>query len=62
MIPDAVAAWLRENGNGKVTAEHPVGGGCINNGARLVTESGTSFFLKTNVGVPKDMFAREAEV
>ncbi len=61
MIPNAVDIWLRENGHGKVTAEYPVGGGCINNGARLETVSGTSFFLKTNDGAPEDMFAREAE-
>lgn len=61
MIPDAVNNWLREHGHGQVTAELPVGGGCINNGARLETESGTSFFLKTNISAPEDMFVREAE-
>jgi fructosamine-3-kinase len=38
-----------------------VGGGCINNGARLQTKSGDSFFLKTNTSAPEDMFTREAE-
>jgi protein-ribulosamine 3-kinase len=61
MIPKAVGKWLQEHSKGRVTAEHPVGGGCINNGTRLETESGTSFFLKTNSAAPKDMFAREAE-
>ena len=61
MIPDVVRQWLEAQGHGKFTAEIPVGGGCINNGARLETESGTSFFLKTNTSVPVDMFAREAE-
>lgn len=61
MIPDAVRRWLELKGHGRVTAEIPVGGGCINNGARLETESGTSFFLKTNTGAPQDMFSRETE-
>lgn len=61
MIPNAVTNWLRENGYGKVVAENPVGGGCINNGARLQTESRASFFLKTNRHGPPDMFACEAE-
>jgi len=61
VIPDVVRQWLEAQGHGKFTAEIPVGGGCINNGARLETESGTSFFLKTNTSVPVDMFAREAE-
>ncbi len=38
----------------------PVGGGCINNGARLDTSAGVRFFLKTNQNTPVDMFAREA--
>ncbi|NIN67448.1 MAG: phosphotransferase, partial [Anaerolineae bacterium] len=38
-----------------------VGGGCINNGARLETESSNSLFLKQNISAPRDMFAREAE-
>ncbi len=61
MIPDAVIRWLDQQGYGKVTGQHPVGGGCINNGARLETNSGSSFFLKTNASAPEDMFAREAE-
>lgn len=39
----------------------PVGGGCINNGMRLVTSSGEKFFLKMNSFAPKDMFEREME-
>ena len=61
MIPDAVRHWLETKGHGRVTAETPVGGGCINNGARLDTESGTSFFIKTNIGAPQEMFTRESE-
>lgn len=61
MIPQAVAQWLRVEGSGDVTHVHPVGGGCINNGARLKTSTGQMFFLKTNQHAPEDMFAREAE-
>lgn len=61
MIPDKVRAWLEEQGHGGVQSRQPVSGGCINNGARLRTESGASFFLKTNNNVPEDMFQREAE-
>ena len=61
MIPELVQTWLVEQGYGPVSAIQPVGGGCINQGTRLVTHSGTSFFLKTNRHCPPDMFAREAE-
>jgi protein-ribulosamine 3-kinase len=61
MIPVQVKYWLIENGYGDLKNTRPVGGGCINNGARLETASGTSFFLKTNPNAPLDMFAREAE-
>ncbi|MEX1247379.1 MAG: fructosamine kinase family protein [Anaerolineales bacterium] len=61
MIPDKVRDWLREQGHGAVSSRQPVGGGCINNGARLETEGGANFFLKTNASAPADMFAREAE-
>ena len=60
-LPSAVTAWLSEQGHGEVTNVRTVGGGCINNGARLETTSGVSFFLKTNQRAPADMFAREAE-
>jgi protein-ribulosamine 3-kinase len=59
--PEAVERWLQEQGFGAVSGTRPVGGGCINNGARLQTTSGQSFFLKTNADAPADMFAREAE-
>jgi protein-ribulosamine 3-kinase len=61
MIPQPVLDWLEEHGMGSVTASHSVGGGCINNGTLLDTESGVSFFLKTNTYNPADMFTREAE-
>jgi fructosamine-3-kinase len=61
MIIPAVVDWLEVNGYGEVVSSHGVGGGCINNGARLVTSSGTSFFLKSNSRAPKNMFAREVD-
>jgi protein-ribulosamine 3-kinase len=61
MIPDAVLEWLAENQFGGVVASQPVGGGCINQCARLQTSSGSSFFIKTNQSTPEDMFIREAE-
>lgn len=61
MIPPPIQAWLQENRYGPVLRVQAVGGGCINAGARLQTESGKSFFLKTNSQTPPDMFAREAE-
>lgn len=61
MIPDAVKAWLHERGHGDVTSQKPLAGGCINNGTRLETGHGASFFLKTNSSAPIDLFAREAE-
>ncbi len=61
MIPNAAAAWLQDQGFGSVVKQQTVAGGCINNGERLQTKSGESFFLKTNTSVPEDMFTREAE-
>jgi protein-ribulosamine 3-kinase len=60
-LPDETLTWLRQRGSGEVTKTTSVGGGCINNGMRLSTESGESFFLKFNHNAPQDMFAREAE-
>ncbi len=61
MLPEAASDWLLAQGCGQVTSIRPVGGGCINNGVRLETSSGTTFFLKTNHQAPADMFACEAE-
>ncbi len=60
-IPAAVIIFLSENAFGEVRTRQGVGGGCINNGSRLFTTSGETFFLKTNSSAPEDMFAREAE-
>jgi fructosamine-3-kinase len=61
MVPKPVIAWIEENEFGSISSVHPLGGGCINDGVRLETTSGGSFFLKTNSRAPEDMFAREAE-
>lgn len=60
-IPEEITDWLRTNHLGDITSTHPVGGGCINNGLRLKTDLGETFFLKTNSDAPFDMFSREAE-
>ncbi len=61
MIAEAVVQWLERNDFGQLAGEQRVGGGCINQGTRLETTSGTTFFLKTNRSTPADMFEREAE-
>jgi fructosamine-3-kinase len=61
LLPPEVQDWLAVHGCGSVVSALPVAGGCINNGQRLVTASGQSFFLKTNAHAPPGMFAREAE-
>jgi len=61
MLPEVVSDWLKAQAYGRVVSVRQVGGGCINNGARLQTVSGKTFFLKTNRHTPADMFAREAE-
>jgi fructosamine-3-kinase len=59
-VPQQVHIYLSENGYGDLLSSQSVGGGCINNGARLDTSAGVSFFLKTNQNAPVDMFAQEA--
>jgi protein-ribulosamine 3-kinase len=61
LIPETVIAWLEGRRYGRVVSRRPVGGGCINAGTILRTESDQTFFLKTNRNTPADMFAREAE-
>jgi fructosamine-3-kinase len=58
--PEAVAAWCRREGHGDIARLESVGGGCINNGSRLQTTGGATFFLKTNPAAPPGMFACEA--
>ena len=61
MIPKRVINWLEEEGFGGIESSRRVGGGCINNGIRIMTSGGRSFFLKTNSNAPPDMFVREVE-
>ena len=60
-IPDEVREFIRDNNHGEILSANPVGGGCINNGSRVVTSTGKSFFLKQNTASPVDMFLREYE-
>jgi protein-ribulosamine 3-kinase len=45
----------------EIAAVRTVGGGCINNGARIETESGSLFFLKWNGSAPLGLFGAEAD-
>ncbi len=45
----------------QITGSVPASGGCINNGARLDTRAGGSFFLKWNDTAPLEMFEAEAD-
>ncbi len=60
-LPPPGISWLESEGHGQVEESHPVAGGCINNGARLTTSSGKTFFLKQNGSAPDLMFAREMD-
>ena len=60
-LPPLVTSWLKSEGHGPVEETQPVAGGCINNGARLITRSGTTLFLKQNASAPEEMFLREME-
>lgn len=44
----------------KINSVRPVGGGCINNADIITDSSGNTYFLKTNINSPPDMFFREA--
>lgn len=44
----------------KIISQKPVSGGCINNAEIITTQSGKTYFLKTNSNSPKDMFLKEA--
>ena len=61
MIPNPVTSYLTDNAFGPIISTRPVGGGCISNGNILNTQSGATFFLKSNPNTPNDMFTREAE-
>jgi fructosamine-3-kinase len=44
----------------KIISQKPVSGGCINDAETVTTQSGRTFFIKTNCNSLKDMFIREA--
>jgi len=44
----------------QIISQHSVSGGCINDAKIVITQSGKSFFVKTNINSPKDMFLKEA--
>jgi protein-ribulosamine 3-kinase len=61
-VAEAVRRALEERGlGGRIERVSAVAGGCINNGARLDTDRGASFFLKWNAAAPAAMFAAEAD-
>jgi len=59
MIPTEVQTWFTDHHYGTVATSRPVHGGCINQGTILTTQTGDSFFLKTNQDSPPNMFACE---
>jgi len=61
VVSQNVKDWLEKNGYGYLVNIQNVGGGCINQGFRLITASGETFFLKSNKNIPGDMFQREAQ-
>lgn len=54
-------ALARLHPGAEITAVAPVGGGCINNGARIDTSAGRRFFLKWNPSAPAGMFDAEMD-
>ena len=59
MIPEVVQSWCLSQGMGVINQVRPVGGGCINNGSIILTDSGRSLFFKHNQAAPEDMFQKE---
>ena len=60
-LPEAVRAFLAQEGHGRAVTTEAAGGGCISNGKTVTTSTGAQFFLKTHDNPPPDLFAREAE-
>jgi fructosamine-3-kinase len=57
-----VSAALEENGLGaRIVHATPVGGGCINHGTLVETDTGASVFLKWNESAPAGMFDAEVD-
>jgi len=61
-VREAVERAISESGWGdRIVAAFPSGGGCINNGARIESDAGSSFFLKWNDRAPDGLFEAEAD-
>jgi len=57
-----VSAALAERGlGGRIVRATPVGGGCINHGTRVETDTGDWLFLKWNESAPAGMFDAEVD-
>lgn len=56
-IKNKIESFLNE----RIISINPVSGGCINESKILITESGKSYFVKTNNNSVKDMFFKEAD-
>ena len=52
--------WLLENGFGRIVRQEQLGGGCINDTARLIMDAGDTLFLKQHDAAPEGMFHAEA--
>lgn len=61
-VQRGVRQALEERGLGvRIEGAAAVGGGCINNGARIETDAGVTLFLKWNLTSPDGMFGAEAD-
>ncbi len=60
-VREGVEDALADLGSGAILEVVPVGGGCINHGARVDTDDGRSFFLKWNAAAPPGVFDVEAD-
>jgi len=60
-VAESVRRALARHRLGRIERMADVGGGCINHGARLETESGATLFLKWNRTAPLGMFEAEAD-
>jgi fructosamine-3-kinase len=62
LIEGPVRRAVEDHGFGRrIEQVVEVGGGCINHGARIVTDTGASLFLKWNDAAPAGMFDAEAD-
>lgn len=60
-ILTSVTQWLQDHRFGSVAEVQLVGGGCINETARILTGSGASLFLKQQARAPAGFFRAEAD-